>query len=429
MAESTVTQATARASRKQRVMRSAWRGPRSLRHPAFRRVWFATLLSFSARFVEMTVTAWVLVERTDSPLAVTLAGFFRYLPFLLVGPFVGAVADRFPRIRIVRVAEAGAALSASVIATLAFADWLQVWHVYLFVLATGTLWTAAMPARRAYMIGVVGRRDMTPALALDMLGWTVSNIVASNVTGNILRVLDPAWLYLWLVSSSGLSLLLLRDLPVLWRPQQGAQGEPVLRSIAEGFRYVGRRRVLVGAVAVVAVTNFTGFIFELMTPVFAEDVLHTSSGGLGLLISAPSFGALVVGVGLALMGAKLSRPGLGLLIAGTAQHLLTIVWSYATWFPASLAILVVTGLFTFTFGTMNSNTFLAATPDNMRGRVQGVQIFVIGAFPLSGLAVGVLANAIGPQEAVRWMAVAGTAAMALIWALLPDLRRPIREEP
>jgi hypothetical protein len=187
--------------------------------------------------------------------------------------------------------------------------------------------------------------------------------------------------------------------------------------------------VLVGAVAVVAVTNFTGFIFELMTPVFAEDVLHTSSGGLGLLISAPSFGALVVGVGLALMGAKLSRPGLGLLIAGTAQHLLTIVWSYATWFPASLAILVVTGLFTFTFGTMNSNTFLAATPDNMRGRVQGVQIFVIGAFPLSGLAVGVLANAIGPQEAVRWMAVAGTAAMALIWALLPDLRRPIREEP
>ncbi|MSQ09185.1 MAG: MFS transporter [Dehalococcoidia bacterium] len=408
--------------------RPPWRGPRSLQHPAFRRVWLATLLSFSSRFIEMTVTAWVLVERTDSPLAITLAGFFRYLPFLIAGPFVGVIADRYPRIRIVRISEIATAMSAAVVATLAFMDLLQVWHIYIFVLAAGTLWTTAMPARRAYMIGVVGKRNMTPALALDMIGWTISNIVASNAAGSILRVLEPAWLYLWLVCSSMFSLVLLRGLPVFWKRQADSEREPMLQSIAEGFKYVGRRRILVAAVAVVAVTNFTGFIFELATPVFAKDVLHSDSRGLGLLISAPSFGALVTGTILIVIGTRMNRPALGLIIAGTAQHILTIFWSYATWFPASFGVLVVIGLFTFAFGTMNTATFMVATPDNMRGRVQGVQLFVIGTFPVSGLVVGALANVIGPQEAVRWMAVGGLAAMLLIWVAFPELRRPVKTE-
>lgn len=377
----------------------------------------------------MTVTAWVVVERTDSPLAVSIVGFFRYLPFLLAGPFVGLIADRFPRLRVVRLAEAGIGLSTAVIVTLSFAGWVEVWHLYAFALVNGTLWVMAMPARRAYMVGVVGSRSMTPALALDMLGWTISNIVASNVAGNVLRVVQPAWLYLWLVGSSGLSLLLLRGLPVMRRPLAAGEREPALRSLVQGFRFVGSRRVLIGAVAVVAVTNFTGFIFELFTPVFADEVLHAGPAGLGFLISAPSFGALAVGIVLAGLGTRLTRPGLWLLIAGTGQHVLTIVWSTATWLPASAAVLIVTGLFTFTFGTMNSNVFLRATPDQMRGRVQGVQLFVIGSFPLSGLAAGALANEIGPQAAVRWMAMGGLGALALVWLVFPELRRPIRPEP
>ena len=408
-----------------RPVRTPWRGPRSLRHPAYRRVWSAALVSFSARFIEGTVTAWVVVQNTDSPLAVTLLGFFRFLPFLFAGPFAGLISDRLPRLRLVRATELGSACAAVIVATLALGGWLEVWHLYLYSLVTGTLLVLAWPARRAYMMGVVGRRNMTPALALDMLGWTISNIVASNIAGNLLRVVAPGYLYAWLAVSAMFSLALLRGLPALWRPTPAEEREPALRSLAEGFRYVRRSRLLVGAVMVVAVTNLSGFLFELVTPVFAKEVLHTGPAGLGLLISAPSFGALAIGLLLTGLGTRVSRPGLWLLIAGIGQHVVTIAWSYATWFPASFGALVVTGLFTFTFATMNSNTFLAATPDSMRGRVQGVQIFVIGTFPVSSLLVGVLANAIGPAPAVRWMAVGGTAALLLIWLLFPELRRPI----
>jgi MFS family permease len=367
----------------------------------------------------------VVVERTDSPLAVTLAGFFRYVPFLFAGPFVGLIADRFPRIRIVQYAEAGTALSAAVIATLAFTDRIEVWHLYLFALVAGTLWVMAMPARRAYMVGVVGRKNMTPALALDMLGWTVSNIVASNFAGRLLSVVQPAWLYAWLVVASGISLSLLRGLPLLWRPASPAERQPVLGSMREGLRYVVGSRLLLGAVAIVAITNMTGFLFEIMTPVFAEEVLHTGPAGLGLLISAPSFGALITGFALTVRGRRLTRPGFWLFVAGAVQHGLTILWSYSGWYPVSFGILAVTGLFTFLFGTMNSNVFLAATPDAMRGRIQGLQIFVIGVFPLSALIVGALANAIGPAAAVRWMAVGGSLALAFAWFMFPELRRPV----
>ncbi len=383
------------------------------------------MLSFATRFVEMTVTAWVIIERTDSPLAVTLAGFFRYLPFLIAGPFVGLLADRFPRMRIVRASEIGMGLASAIIALLAFTDSIAVWHIYLYVMASGALWTMAMPARRAYMASVVGRRNLTPALAIDMLGWTVSNIIASNTAGGLLRVVAPQWIYLWLTLAACISLYLLRGLPLMWVARSTTDREPALQSIALGFKYVAGQRYLVGAVAVVALTNFTGFIFELMTPVFAEEVLHTESAGLGLLISAPAFGALITGTILTLYGRRMSRPGLWLMVAATAQHALTILWTLTDWFPLSFAILVVTGLFTFLFGTMNSNTFLVATPDNMRGRVQGVQIFVIGAFPLSGLVVGALANAIGPADAVMWMAIGGSVVLAGLWFAFPDLLKRV----
>ncbi len=374
----------------------------------------------------MTVTAWVVTQGTDSPLAVTLAGFFRYLPFLIAGPFVGLIADRFPRIAIIRVSEIGMGVASAGVAALAFAGSLEVWHIYVYVLASGMLWTMAMPARRAYMANVVSRRDLTPALALDMLGWTVSNIIASNAAGSLLKVIGPEWLYLWISFSSVMSLVLLRGLPKLWRPTPPSEREPIVQSIILGFKYVASERVLVAAVAVVALTNFTGFIFELMTPVFSEDVLHAGPVGLGLLISAPSFGALVTGIVLTVYGRRVKRPVLWLMAAAAGQHALTILWTLTEWFPLSFAILVVTGLFTFLFGTMNSNTFLVATPDNMRGRVQGVQIFVIGAFPISGLIVGVLANVYGPQNAVRWMAMAGSVALVVIWFAFPDLRKPMR---
>ena len=269
---------------------------------------------------------------------------------------------------------------------------------------------------------------MTPALAIEMLVWTVSNIVASNATGTLLRVVRPEYIYFWLAGSTLIALWTVRRLPPLFHPAQAGQRRGMAKSMWEGFAYARSNRLLLASFALSAVANATGSLFEAMAPVFSRDVLHVGSAGLGMLLSATAFGSLVTGALLATVGASVKRVGLAVLIAAFAVHGLTIAWSFATQFSVSVGILAVAGLFTVLHGTMNTKLMLDAAPDEMRGRVQGIQFLMVGFYPISSLIVGWLADIAGPGPSVRYMALFGVGTLLLLTLAFPELRRRPPEE-
>lgn len=399
------------------------RGPRALRHPSILRIFASTLIAYPGRFIDMTVLAWLVLERTDSAFPVAMLGFVRFSPFLFAGPFMGLLADRVPRVRIMRVSRVGLIAAAAVMFVLLILGVLQLWHIYVYTLVSGTMWNMEMPARRAYIAGIVRGRTLTAAVALDMLGWTVGQIVGMNTAGVLLNIVRPAYFYPVLIVMVAGSLVALRGLPVLWRPDPLPTRESARAAFGKGIRYVRGDRRLVGLLLITAITNFTGFSYFALLPVFSDAVLDTGPALLGLLMSADGFGALLMGVVLIAFGARVGRTGVLMLAGAAGLQVLVGVFSFSTWYPLSFGLLVLVGVFISLFSTMHGNLILSLVPREMRGRVLGLQMFTFGAFPLGSLVVGALADWVGPGMAVRLMTSAGLLMLGAVSLVFPDLWR------
>jgi MFS family permease len=383
------------------------------------------MLTYPARFADITAVAWLVTRGTDRPSEVALIAVFRWLPYLLAGPVIGLMIDRLPRLRVLRAAQGAMAAGAAAVGVLALTGTAEIWHLYAYTAFSGLTWTVDVPARRAYLRGVVGRRSTTLALALDQLTWHSGLLLGSNLAGVVLDDLNAGWVFIGVAVAALCSVPLLRGLPRLSRVVPG-KAPSIVRSLLEGVRFVRSDRTLIGVLLLVAITNLFGFGFEAMTPVFAEDVLHASAAKFGLLMSAQGLGSVLGGVILIRFAPRVRRHALVLMVAVVGNHLASVLLALSVWYSASFFVLVAAGISGNLFAIMSTSVFLLLTPAAMRGRILGIHIFVIGCYPLGIFALGKLADAIGPGPALAWVASAGIGLAVLVFVAFPELRREIR---
>lgn len=413
--------------RTSRARRAGWaltrRVPRPLRHPAFLRIWGSSIATYPARLAEITTLAWLVVDRTESPFAIGLLSFFRFTPFLVIGPIMGVVADRIPRLRVVRISQISLTALTLAMAGLVFSGRLTLWHIYAYAALSGALWTIEVPARRTYAIGVAGRRGATSAVSFDMLAWTLGTIVGANFAGIMLRFVDAGYVFVGVSLQYVVSLWFLRGLPVLWRARPGLQREPFLTSLAQGVAFAKQSRPLLAVIAIVAAQNMFGFTHEVLAPVFATDVLHTGPALFGLLLSAPAIGSVITTAWISARGSRLRYHGRMLISASVLLCGFAVAFAFSRWYPVSFLLFLAIGVIGAVFSIMHSALYLILAPDEMRGRMLGLQAFVIGAYPISSLAVGAIADALTPAVAVTIMSGACVLLLGLIFLMFPELRR------
>lgn len=398
-------------------------GPRSLQHPAFQRLWLTGTAAYIARFTDFTVIAWLVVQRTDDAAAVGALIFLRFISFFLFGPFVGLIADRFPRIRILRVTQTGLTISGLALGLLLLLGDAELWHLYLYTFANGVLFMFEISARRPYISAVVGPRNITAALALEMISLNIAWFLGANAGGVIVAAVPAEFLYFGISAVFLWNIFMLRNLPVLFRKSMAESTEPILRSLVNGLHYTRKNRLILGGLLVVGINNFTGYTFESMAAVFAADVFDAGPAMFGLLMSAQGLGSLVVAVLFVKYGKRVKRPALFMLSGALAQHVGSFAFSYAGFALLGFVTLLGLGMLSMVFGIMQNSLILTATPDRVRGRVVGLQILAMGLFPVSSLAVGQVADAVGLQDTVRMFSAAGFLLLVAVAALFPELRR------
>jgi MFS family permease len=376
------------------------------------------------RFIDYTIVAWLVGQHWDSPLAIGLLVFIRLLPFLLIGPLFGLIADRYPRIRIIRIALAGVGASTLIFGLLLIGDFAPLWVMYVYAFVNGLLFLLEMPARRTYFTGVVGRRYITSAFALDMISMNLAWFVGPNIAGVLLDNVDPGFVYIGLGVIGFLNVVLLRGLPVLFLPTANERVESFFVSFRKGVRFVGRNRVIVGLLIAVGLTNLSGFTFESLIAVIAREQYDAGPLLFGLLISAQGMGALIFAMVLATVPFKVKNHGIIILSTGFMLHLFAAGLTWLAWAPAGFALLVLLGMISMGFSIMQNSMLLLLTPDRMRGRIIGIQFMVLGMFPLGSLGLGALAEALGSADAIRLVAFGGASILALVALAFPELRRP-----
>ncbi len=399
--------------------------PAALRAPEFRRCWTGNGFLFFARWMDVAVISWLIVQFTDSPFLVALVAVVRMAPMPFAGPTAGIIADRFNQITVMRVSRLIMIAVNIAMATLIALGALDLWQLYLIVVAGGAAWTFDMAARKSLTPELVDRGLLSNAIALEVLVMTGMLMLGPIIAGALVPHIHTAAFFVGfaaLIAISTAALTGVADNVVpCERPRTSYR-----RSLADGISVVRGNPAIAGALLVAAASEGFAFSFIPLVPVFATDILGAGSTGLGLMLAAEGFGAVAASLTVALMNRRDIAFGRLMLTGSILSMLLGFGLAASPWYGLTLALLVALGGTGSLFFIMQSNVILSLTPRETRGRLIGLQMLVIGMFPVGALIVGGLASLITPQAAVAIMSAIGIALLTVIAIVFRALWRSPR---
>jgi MFS family permease len=343
---------------------------------------------------------------------------------MLLTLVTGLAADRFDRRWIAR---ATTALELSCALALGYLTWTErISLPALFTIAAllGVARAFAAPALQALSPNLVPRPLLPQAIAMSSFAWQVGAIAGPPV-GGYLYAIDPPLAYAVAAGLLGFATLMLFLIGPVPRTVLARGGKP-WEQMLEGFSYLRRNRLVLGAISLDLFAVLLGGA-TAMLPIYARDILHIGSSGLGHLRAAPAVGAALTAFWLGRFPLR-SNVGLKLLIAVAIFGVGTIAFglSYRAPDPMvfALACLALLGAADMVSVYVRQSLIQLYTPDAMRGRVGAVStLFISGSNELGEAESGFLAALVGPVAAVVAGGV-GTIMVAALWArLFPEILR------
>ena len=400
--------------------------PRPLKHPAYRPIWGVTVSGSLVRFIDYTIVAWLLVHQTENVFSISLLIFFRWIPFIFLGPAIGALIDRYSRISILRLTQLGMALSAAGFGIAVATDSASPPVIYFYTGVMGSLFMTETQSKLAYVSAVVGRTSLGSALALDVVAIHMGWFIGSNLGGFFVSLMNPAVAFFIISCLLILNYWFLQTLPSMFLPDQNSTRSSTVADVKDGFRFANKNRIVWAALLVVGITNFFGYAFESMAPAFARDIYRTGPFGFGLVLAAQGLGIFMTAAYITFRKKNPSNPG-SLLISSSLLHMVgSIAFSFSQTTALGVISITVLGLISGIFTITHMLLLLLVSPPDLRGRILGLQSAFAGLFPLGSLLMGITADNIGLAQAVRLFAVVGLALLVIIWFRYPELRESTR---
>src|SRR5918999_6120020 len=171
------TSTTAPVDRPAQSRRPRVRTFSSLRHRDFRYLWTGNLFNNGANWLQQVTVGWLVWDLSQSPFLVGTVGGFRAVPFLLIGPWAGVLADRVDRRKLVLLSQTLLAVSAFLFALLVASGQVQVWHAFAYITVSGIAHSILQPVRSALVANTVPRQDLSNAYALHAMSITSSRFI------------------------------------------------------------------------------------------------------------------------------------------------------------------------------------------------------------------------------------------------------------
>jgi MFS family permease len=393
-----------------------------------------SLVSNIGTWMQRVAQDWlVLLLATNSAAAIGITTGLQFLPFLLLSPVAGLVADRMSKRLLLQITNLGMAVPAILLGVLALTGVAELWHVYVLAFVLGIASAFDAPARQSFVSEIVAPDDLTNAVGLNSASFNVARIVGPAVAGLSIAALGSGVVATgWVILANGLSYaapiltLHLLDRQALTSP------EPVSRApgaIREGVAYVRSRPDLMLILAIVFFTGTFGLNFQMTSALMATQVYGKGPTEFGLLGTFLAVGSLTG----ALLAARRTRVRHRLVVgAAITFGAVEIVAGTMPSYVLFAVLCPVMGLCALTMIT-SANAFMQLhTEPAMRGRVIALYMMIfIGGTPIGAPLIGWVGEAFG----ARWtliagglLTVVGSAASALLY-LRAERRRSADPEP
>jgi MFS family permease len=387
------------------------------------RLWFiGQAVSVTGTWVQNVAQSWLVLQLTHSPGAVGVLAACQFAPFALLGPFGGVLSDRLDNRRVLIGTQTASMVCALLLAVLSLSHLAVVWEVDALAALNGLVVVLDTPSRQAFTVQMVGRRELSNAVALNSSLFNASRIIGPGFGGVIIATAGVGPCFL-INAASYLAVLaaLLRmrreELHPVVRP-----GTPttILRGLREGLSYAWTTPPVLLVLVLMLVVSTISINFNVLLPVLTSHTLRGGAEAFGALSACFGAGALVGALLSATLG-RASWPALlgGAAVLGAGELLLAPQHSLV----AAGAILAMIGI-AFTLFTSNSNSTLQQhVPDHLRGRVLSLYAYVFfGTAPIGGVLTGWLSQRSGTGVTLAIAggiaAAAAAAATAVWWRML-----------
>lgn len=390
---------------------------RPLRVGAFRRLWAAGLVTGLGAQLTAVVVPLQLYGFTGSSAYVGLAGLVGFVPMAAAALWGGALADVRDRRRVLLVTTVGIGVTSALLWAQDRANLRSVGVLLVLVGVQQALFGANAAVGRAVVPRLVPAGSLTAANALQSTVALSAGIAGPLLAGALLPVVGARTLYLADAVAVGATVWAVWRLPPLPPLDDTGQRRVGIREIADGFRFVAGRRVLL----LVYCADFAALFLGLPTALFPQLAQETfRPSDIGVLYAALSAGGVLAGL---CSGAftRVGRHGIAVAVSVGVWGLAVAGFGVSGSLVAAAGWLALAGAALLVLGVFRRTVLQAAVPDGMRGRLQGIDTVVAAGGPrLGDLAHGVAGAAVGAGWAVTG---GGLLTMAAAVVLLVLLRR------
>lgn len=371
--------------------------------------------------MQSVAVGWQVYEITKRPLDLGYVGLAQFLPGFVLFLFGGHAADLFDRRRLLMWCYGGFASCSALLLAISWRAPQSVRLIYVVLVLLGSVRSFNWPASRALLPQLVPEEHLANAVAWNASTFQIATIAGPAIGGIAYAAFrGPEVVYAIAAAAAVVSIAMTSRI----RPQPAARPkEPVsLRSVLAGFHFIWNKKLVLGSISLDMFAVLLGGAVALL-PVYAREILHTGPWGLGLLRSAPGVGAALTAIAVAHRPIR-RHAGVTMLFCVAGFGIFTIVFGLSHSLILSLLALFLVGASDMISVIVRATLVQVATPDEMRGRVNAVDMLFIGVSnELGEFESGFTAQWFGTVPAVVLGGV-GTLIIVALWSrLFPELRR------
>jgi|SRR5579883_792322 MFS family permease len=376
--------------------------------------------------MQSVAVGWQVYDITHRPLDLGLTGLAQFLPGVVLFLLAGHVADRFNRKHLLTLCYAGFALSSAMLLAVAlqfkyFHGAPSVTPIFIVLGLVGAVRSFSMPASRALLPQLVPEEQFQSAVAWNSSIFQFATILGPAMGGLLYAFFrGPVAVYATaLLAGTIAALTTLRiELQSPPRPRERFS----LKTVFAGFHYIWSHKLVLGSISLDLFAVLLGGAVALL-PVYAKEILATGPWGLGLLRSAPGIGAATMAILIAYKPIR-RRAGATMLWCVAGFGVFTMVFGFSRSIVLSMSSLVFVGAADMVSVVVRGVLIQVETPDEMRGRVNAVDMVFIGASnELGEFESGLAAQYLGAVPAVV-LGGLGAVIITILWAwMFPELRR------
>jgi MFS family permease len=380
------------------------------RHRNYRIFFSGQLVSLAGTWMQNVALAWLVLELSDSALAVGALAFWRFVPFTVFGLVAGVLADRIDSRRLVMTTQGAAMIVSIALAVVTLTDTATLPIVYVLAALGGITLAFDAPGRQSLTYQMVGPRSLPNAVALNAGVFNGSRVIGPAIAGAVIATAGTGVCFVlnavsFLAVLTALACLRPEELRIVERDPKARLVDGTRRAV----RFVLHDPQLRLVLGVVTVVSTVGFNFHVLVPLLASDTMHVGPEGFGLLSAAFGGGALVG----ALVTASFRAASWRLFAIGATSFGVLAIALAPVRSPVIAGFVLFAIGIAFTLFTANANALIQlGAPDHLRGRLIGLYLFAfVGLAPVGGLLAGSLAELGGTSLAFL---VAGATSLVAI---------------